>query len=520
MRRRRLFQPTHRPDARSDCADRGGAARAAAILGAVLLGAALLAGCGPHEGSLAVAVEPALSSRLEALLSGHPLPAPWTRAAADKPGSRDCGLRLEWRPAGAALRKGEQARVLDRRWLAAAVAFDDPRLDVSVEEARNIGLVEVGGIELPRRALSVDGRLPGEKGYALEEDLVLALEASSGRVPPALSRWLDGIAQGTVQDRGPAGMPSPLVISAVGDMEVGPDEAALLLDGGAGQDRLLGRTRPILKEADILVGNLEGPVTTRTEGNPRKRFQFRFPPGTMAALGRTGFDLLLFANNHGLDFGEGGFEDSLAEARSAGMPLVGAGMDGVAAARPESLWRATGGEALRFTFVGFAFYPAERLGFSLDESRAGPGRPGVNADEAATLASIREASANGDFVIVLAHGGNEYRFDPSPEARRLYRAFIDAGARLVIGSHPHVLQGAEAYHGGLIAYSLGNFLFTGEKEPDEALESAMLRILVYQGRIRGFGLVPVRVAIGGTDLSRAPGLTMADFMARSAGLSR
>lgn len=547
-RRGRLFRPTRQ--AAGHVAGGGGAGgagratRAVAVLaasaiglavaGAAATGAVLLSGCGPRERVLEPSVEPALASRFEALLAGHPLPLSWRPATDDLRGKADCGLRLEWRPAGTAPRKGEKTAILDRRWLAAAVDFDDPRLDVSVEEAGKTGLVDMAGIELPRRALSVGGRLPGEKGYAFAEELVLALEPSGGRLPPALSRWLEGIpqvaAQGGPQSgqqgMAPNGPPAPLVVCAVGDMELGPDEAALLLDSAAGQDRLFGRTRPFLEAADILVGNLEGPVTTRTEGNPRKRFQFRFPPGTMAALGRAGFDLLLFANNHGLDFGEGGFMDSLADARSAGMPLVGAGKDGISAAKPESLSRGTGGtgaasgSATRFTFIGFAFYPTERLGFSLDESRAGPGRPGINADEAATLAAIRESAARGDFVTVLAHGGNEYRFDPSPEARRLYRAFIDAGASLVLGSHPHVLQGAEAYHGGLIAYSLGNFLFTGEKEPEEALESAMFRVLVYQGRIRGFGLVPVKVAIDGTELSRAPGLTMADFMARSAGLSR
>jgi len=502
----------------------GAAIFVVALLGAALLGAVLLTGCGRREKVLAVAVEPALESRFEGLLAGHPLPASWKRVAGEAAGDADCTLRLEWRPTGAVPARSEKAAVLERRWLAAAVDFSDPRMDVSPEEARKTGLVDLAEVGLPRRALSVGGRLPGEKDYAFTEDLVLALVPFRGHVPASLSAWLEGISREAAplsgQGEALASAPAPLVISAVGDMELGPDEAALMLDAGAGQARLFGGTRPLLAGADILVGNLEGPVTTRSEGNPRKRFQFRFPPATIAALGRAGFDLLLFANNHGFDFGEQGFEDSLADARAAAMPLVGAGMDGMSAVRPETLSRGTGGAATRFTFVGFAFYPAERLGFSLDESRAGPGRPGVNADEAATLASIRETAGKGDFVIVLAHGGNEYRFEPSPEAKRLYRAFIDAGASLVIGSHPHVLQGAESYHGGLIAYSLGNFLFTGEKEPEEALESAMLRILVYKGAIRGFSLVPVTVGIGGTDLSRSPGLTMSDFMARSAALSR
>lgn len=427
-------------------------------------------------------------------------------------GGAACELRLEWRALDRAASDAEKRIALERRWLAAAVDFDDPRMDVSPDEARELGLVDLGEIALPRRALSVGGRLPGEKGYAFEEELVLALEPSRGGVPTLLSSWFEGLARDAKEGLAP----SPLVLAAVGDMEVGPGEAGLLLDAGGGQDRLFGRTRPFLEAADILVGNLEGAVTRRAEGNPRKRFQFRFAPGSTEALGKAGFDLLLFANNHGFDFGEGGFEDSLSDARSAGLPLVGAGMDGTEAARPASLSRGTAGAVTTFTFVGFAFYPEERLGFSLAESSAGSGRPGVNADKAATLASIRKAAAKGDFVVVLAHGGNEYRFDPSPEAKRLYRDFVDAGARLVLGCHPHVLQGAETYHGGLIAYSLGNFLFTGEEEPDEALESAMLRVLVYRDRIRGFGLVPVTAGIEGTDLSRAPGLTMADFMARSA----
>lgn len=475
--------------------------------------AAILVSCS-HEEKLVSLPAPGggETGLLAEILAAHPLPEGW--AAGSPPGAR-YALELAWRPAGSgSTEEGGDGAVLRRRWLAAPVDFADPRLSVGEDAAREIGLVGIDEIELPRRALPVEGLLPGEKGYPFAEELVLRVAAPRGRLPAELRSWLAGL-----RDQEAAARECPLVLGAVGDMELGPDEADLLLEGPSGLDALFGGARPFLIGADLLVGNLEGPVTSRTEANPRKRFQFRFPPGTPAALKDAGFDLLLFANNHCFDFGEGGFEDSLAALRAAGIPFVGAGMDASSAAMPESL--TLGGEAsgLKATFIGFAFYPAERLGFSLAESAAGPGRSGVNADEAATLAAIREAAGKGDFVVVLGHGGNEYRFDPSPEARRLYRGFIDAGASLVIGSHPHVLQGSEAYRGGLIAYSLGNFLFTGEREPEEALESAMLRVLVYRGRIRGIALTAVRVAIGGTDRSAASALTEAAFMERTAALS-
>lgn len=496
---------------------RRGASPSAALraLSLSLAAAALLASCGPGPKILRFSADGAEEARILAdVIASHPLPEGW--AATDSAGSRTrCALELGWQDAGGAPPDaGKSGVTLHRRWLAAPVDFADPRLDAGEEEARKLGLVSIEEIELPRRALAVAGLLPGEKGYPFIQDLVLRLTASSGRLPAELRSWLAAL-----RDRAEGERDSPLILGAVGDMQIGPDEAGRLLEGASGLDALFGTARPHLLGADILVGNLEGPVTMRTEANPRKRFQFRFPPGAVAAFGEAGFDLLLFANNHCFDFGEGGFEDSLADARLAGIPLVGAGMDARSAAIPESLTRETGPSEFKATFIGYAFFPAERLGFSLAESAAAGGCPGVNADEAATLAAIRDAAGKGDFVVVLGHGGNEYRFEPSPEARRLYREFVDAGAKLVIGSHPHVLQGSETYHGGMIAYSLGNFLFTGEKEPEEAFESAMLRILVYRGRIRGIALTPVTVAIGGTDLSASPGLTEAGFMARTAALS-
>jgi poly-gamma-glutamate synthesis protein (capsule biosynthesis protein) len=234
----------------------------------------------------------------------------------------------------------------------------------------------------------------------------------------------------------------------------------------------------------------------------------------MAALGRAGFDLLLFANNHAFDYGDAAFEDSLAEAKAAGLPLVGAGKNIAEALEGRRLSAPGMGRTGMMRFIGFGSFPTERSGFTTAEAAAGPDKAGINADEAATLAAIRAGVDEGDFVVVLAHGGSEYRFEPSREIERRYRGFIDAGAGLVLGSHPHLLQGAESYGEGLIAWSLGNFLFTGEAEPEPALESAILQLLFYRGKIRGLGLRPVFAGIKGTELSTAPARIVSDFNSR------
>jgi poly-gamma-glutamate synthesis protein (capsule biosynthesis protein) len=274
-----------------------------------------------------------------------------------------------------------------------------------------------------------------------------------------------------------------------------------------------------MEAQDILVGNLEGSITLATEGNPRKRFQFRMPPGTSAGLKAAGFDLVLLGNNHVLDFGPAGFSDTLADTEAAGLPTVGAGLTSAKALATRHLGIA-GRSGAGVSFIGFASFPAERYGFTTEEAEAGPAKAGVNADVAATLKAIRTEAAKGSFVVVLAHGGSEYRFEPAPEIRARYRSFIDAGAGLVLGTHPHLLQGVEAWDGGIIAYSLGNFLFTGEREPEEALHSALLSFLVYRGRVRGFAPTAIEAGYAGSGLDESGGrATIEAFAARCASLA-
>ena len=408
-------------------------------------GAALLSSCAGGGGRIELAGDPSDFARLEAILAGSPLPSGWSVA---RPGEA-ARVAVELVASGSG-RDGAGAPA-GRRWLVPSLPLADPRFLLSEAEARALGLRPLEDILPPLRAPAVDGAWPGQKGYPFFEDLRLSARAARGKLPREISAWILDAAR-----RSAAEEDRPLVLGAAGDIEVGPREGALLVSGEEGRGEVLrGGLLPLLASFDFLVGNLEGQISTRGEPNPRKRYLFRFPPGTAAALKSAGFGLLLFGNNHALDYGYDAFKDTLSDFEAAGLPYVGAGLD-AAGARAVRRIRIPGSER-RFAFVGFASFPKENMGFSTEEAAAGSNRPGVNADEEETVAAIRAAAAEGDAVIVLSHGGREYVDAPPDEVRERYRRFADAGAVLVIGSHPHVLQGFEARGSSFIAYSLGQF---------------------------------------------------------------
>ena len=95
------------------------------------------------------------------------------------------------------------------------------------------------------------------------------------------------------------------------------------------------------------------------------------------------------------------------------------------------------------------------------------------------LQGIAQQKADGNFVIVNVHGGEEYRFFPTKEQCALYESFCAAGADVVFGSHPDVLHPVEGYNGSLIVYSLGNFLFNGMSEMPGATDSEIIRLGIY-----------------------------------------
>lgn len=445
---------------------------------------------------LILSAEGDLSQRLEAIVAGYPLPIGWTLAASGELTQAPAAaaqsiveLSLRAAPSGAAVPRGDA--VCGSRYLAAQADIGENLYSVSASRAQSLGLSPLESVVLPRRALAVDGLWPGMRGYPFSQTLYLNLRRLKGRPDAALRKWLVSAAAAQASRE-----PKPIEVAAAGDIQIGESEWPLLASGEAGLSSLLrDGVLDLLRRPDIAVANVEAPISARGYPNPRKRFRFRMPPGSGAALRRAGLGLVLFGNNHGFDFGSEAFEDTLADLTAAGLPMVGAGSDLARAAAPRFISVASN----RLAFVGYAFFPNEMLGFTLAEAAAGSAREGVNADENAAMDSVRAAAASGATVIVLAHGGFEYVQEPSRAAKALYARFVDAGAALVLGSHPHLLQGCEARSGSLIAYSLGNFLFTGEREPPAALKSAILDFLVYRGRVRGIMIRPIVVGFDATE---------------------
>jgi poly-gamma-glutamate synthesis protein (capsule biosynthesis protein) len=282
-------------------------------------------------------------------------------------------------------------------------------------------------------------------------------------------------------------------IAAVGDIMLDRGAQDAILSGEGGAERVFGDLLPILRNADFLVGNLEGAAT---EGGERadKLYTFRFRPSAVPRLKDAGFDYLALSNNHSFDYGQRGFLDGLKALRGAGIGFSGAGVRVAEALEP---FRASAhGQAL--SLVAFGAFRPEQPAASISASSS---NPGMLLKEGG-LRAIRASSGPGAVDIAVVHAGTEYADAPDENIRGLYRECVDDGADIVLGSHPHVLQGAEAYRGGLIAYSLGNFVFRGMEKQPNATDTMILLIGVMDGRVAA--MEPVFAKIGADGPRLAP----------------
>ncbi len=224
--------------------------------------------------------------------------------------------------------------------------------------------------------------------------------------------------------------------------------------------------RAEIEAADLFTVNQEFPFTSRGTAAEDKQFTFRVPPEKVSMLTEMGVGLVTMANNHILDFGPEGITDSLAALDGAGILHVGAGEDLEQAKKLEIV--EIKGKKIGFLGVSRVYMAASWA--------AGAGHPGVFStyDPSLALEEIRAARPQCDYLVVYVHWGIERNTTPEDYQRSMGRQYIDAGADLVVGSHPHVLQEIEYYDGKPIAYSLGNFVF-GSSIPETELLKVVLR---------------------------------------------
>ncbi len=299
-----------------------------------------------------------------------------------------------------------------------------------------------------------------------------------------------------------------VTITAVGDTMLGstpdlPPDPAAYLDP----------VKPVLRQGQIVFGNLEGTLTTVTSGKCGRGskphpdcFAFRDPPSYARDLRAAGFTVLNDANNHSFDFGAAGQAQTVRSVHAAGLAQTGL---------PGEITTVKAG-GVRVAFVAFAPYPYTASLLDLPAARA----------------LIKQARQKAQLVVVYMHAGAEgatadhvtgreeiFLGEDRGNPEAFAHMAIDAGASLVIASGPHVLRGLQFYQGHLIAYSLGNFAgYSNFSVHGTMTMSAILKVkLSSSGRFEQARLYSLelssagRPALGGTAATFVRQLSTADF---------
>lgn len=274
-----------------------------------------------------------------------------------------------------------------------------------------------------------------------------------------------------------------LTLVAVGD---------IMLDRGVGQKiERQGAGYPfeqvgdLLAQADIAFGNLEGPLSDSCTRSG-KSISFKAKPGFAQGLVLAGFDVLSLANNHSADCGPTGLLQTIETLRARGIRSSGAGMTPVEAERPAIL----NVRGVRVAVLAFSAFSSENL------SRGGMSIAPASVET--VRRAVLAARTSADLVLASFHWGEEYASKPRDEQVKLAQVAVDSGADLVIGHHPHVLQGLQLVRRGegtrpaFIAYSLGNFVFDAPRAWDKRLvESVLLRCRLSAEGLESVEVVPV-----------------------------
>lgn len=206
-----------------------------------------------------------------------------------------------------------------------------------------------------------------------------------------------------------------------------------------GEDFVFQKVEKLFQSEDLVVGNLEGPITDKSSVSitsafgSKENYVFTFPPETAEELFKENIKLVNIGNNHILNQGEAGLADTKKY-------LSDAKVDYFEDPNEAESVKYYALSHLKIAFVNYNQFVADAKN--------------------KTLREIENAKTQGaDTIILYAHWGTEFESDPGVKIKNLAREFIDAGADIIIGSHPHVIQPKEIYKGKIIYYSLGNFIF-------------------------------------------------------------
>ncbi len=269
-----------------------------------------------------------------------------------------------------------------------------------------------------------------------------------------------------------------IVILGSGDTMMGSWAESLISDSGYAYP--FQRLQSEISGADIFFTNLEAPFGA-TGAAFDKRFTFRVNPALVNVLLAGKINLVSLANNHTLDYGADCLSETINLLDKHNIKHAGAGFN-LKEARKPAIIEAKG---KRIGFLSYSLtFPEE---FWATDTTAGTCFP----YEEFVFADVKSLKQHVDFVIVSCHWGAELTEQPKPYQTKLGHRLIDSGADLILGHHPHIVQGIENYKGKYIVYSLGNFIFGSYSE--SARDSFLFKLILHETNEATAQLIPINV---------------------------
>ncbi len=275
------------------------------------------------------------------------------------------------------------------------------------------------------------------------------------------------------------------------DTEDGPPPNAppLAEQVRADPHHVLDAITPVLSDADLTMVNLETAITDAGEPVAGKNYHFRSPAQTFEALKAAGVDVVNMANNHSLDYGPTGMQDTFSAIAAAKLPVTGLGHDATDAYRP---YRTTiKGQRIAIVSASDWLEPA-----LVDSWSASDTQPGIafSIDRTRLLAAVQQVRPEVDTLVVFLHWGTEETWCASGEQQDLASALLGAGADIIVGSHTHRVFGAGKVGPALVAYGMGNFVYW--REDGESGRSGVLKVTATGREVDDYSWVPARITNG------------------------
>jgi poly-gamma-glutamate synthesis protein (capsule biosynthesis protein) len=236
-----------------------------------------------------------------------------------------------------------------------------------------------------------------------------------------------------------------------------------------------------LKKYDLLVGNLEGPVSDKGI-DKHDLYSFRMDPQILPVLKDLGFGVLSIANNHIDNWGLSAIEDTISRLSSSGIQVVGGGMNSQESYAPVII----NTKGLKIALLSFSEFGAGQY-------ESGTSTAGISViSEQALKRGIELARKSADIVVVIFHFGEEYKNTPTEYQKKYAHMAVSLGANLVVGHHPHIVEPIEYYKNTYIAYSLGNFIFDQYFSP-ETMQGGLLELEIKNKSIVNINLRTVQM---------------------------